>query len=166
MELTASGVRFLLSPAALDALVSLLALPPFREDKALTSADKEAGVAWLKENGYLSQGEAEKPVLSKELAFMITGLCAGKNALLWQEKGKTGMIACRFEGIYLLCYRMRVGKWAITPYAEEEAFRQELEERLPQFGKAQAIHRAHTEPLPESLTGAACIQLLHQKKEA
>jgi len=51
MELTASGVRFLLSPAALDALVSLLALPPFREAKELTPADKEAGIAWLKENG-------------------------------------------------------------------------------------------------------------------
>lgn len=165
MELTASGVRFLLNPAALDALVSLLALPAFREARELTPADKEAGIAWLKENGYLSQEGTEKPVLSRELAFMITGLCAGKNAVLWQEKEKTCMVACRFEGIWLLCYRMRVGKWAITPYAEEDAFRQELEERLSLVKKAQPVRRGQTEALPQSLSAAECIQLLHQKKE-
>lgn len=166
MELTASGVRFLLSPAALDALVSLLALPPFREEKEMTPAEKKAGVAWLKENGYLSQEGEEKPVLSKELAFMITGICGGENAILWKEKDKTCMIACCFETIWLLCYRMRVGKWAITPYAEEGAFQQELEERLNQYKKAQALHRKEDAVLPGGMTGAEYITLLHQKKEA
>lgn len=166
MELTALGVRFLLSPAAMSAVIAMLALPPLCEGAKISEAEKTAGIAWLAENGYLVCEPGEKPILSKELAFMVAGVCLEKNALIWQVRDQTAMIACCFRGVYLLCWRMRVGKWAITPYADEAAFQQELDEQQRMIKNAKIVHRAQMMLIPASMTGMECIKLLHQKKEA
>ena len=165
MELTASGVRFLLSPAALNALTSLLGLPHFQEGTVVGEDEKQAGIAWLQDQGYLFQAQDAKPVLAKELAFMITGLCTAKSALLWSEREKVSLIGCCFEGIYLLCWRMRVGKWALTPYDTAEAFRGEMESRLSLLKEPRVIYRAGAEVIDGQLSAGQVMQLLQTGKE-
>lgn len=166
MELTVSSLRFLLSPQAMKSAMQLLALPLFPGMEEGAPEEQEAGRAWLAENGFLSRPEGEKPTLSREIAFMLTGLCRSEDALIWQEGEKAVMIACRFENIFLLCRKMRIGKWEITPFAESAEWEKEMDERLPMPDKTQLFRRGEKAPLPAAATGAQSLQRMMAQKEA
>ncbi len=164
MELTPVALRFLLSPAALKAAMDFLALPSFLG--LITPEERERGRAWLAENGYLSCQEAEGDVMAREMAFMLHGLCLEKNALIWQDWERVQMIACRFNGIYLIGRRLPVGKWMIAPCWEEEAFLREMEEALPGMKDARPFLREQPWRPLDTINGAECLRLLKWNEEA
>lgn len=116
MELVVSSLRFLLTPAALQVATELLGLPSFWETE--NALDKKNGLTWLQDNGYLDAdvGNTGEFIMSRELAFMLSGLCLTENALVWENEGKTQLVASCFQEIFLLCKRMQVGKWLIAPF--------------------------------------------------
>lgn len=159
-RLIAHGVCDLFSEEALAALTRLLRLPPFPGAPMPAVPPDDAALERLEREGYITRSAGAPPVVAYELAFLLEGVCTSPSALRWAREGVPCLIACRWQGVLIVCRKTPVGKWSIFPCRTERALIRELDESLKRMpaGAVVSVGSARIVTPPEN--GRDCAALL------